>query len=291
MLKRIIQYLKEPFPYSHKKWAIVLVPTVWVFLILLITQPMGLTNANHKLEISLVIALITASVSALVAYIFPLIFKKFYNPNKWTRGKFLLVGLFIILIQPPIFIIAWDYIAQKENIQVINNPLLKLSTWYMVTFIIGVVPTFFLYFITEKLSLKKEFQIFSQSEDTDLKNIFLDDNEISITILGNTKDSLVLSPSKILYAEVIGNYVTIHFIKDDRVEKKSLRMTLSQIIEELSEYPEIVRCHRAFIVNTSNITNVRGNSQGYYLKLYAQEQEVPVSRSYIRIIKDKLNLE
>lgn len=250
---------------------------------------MGISKVDHKFLVVSIFTSLTALVSALVVYVFPLIFSKFYNPDNWTKGKFLSIGFTIIIILAPIFIIIWDYIALNENVAVIPNPILRVITWYLITFIIGIVPTFFLYFITERSYSESVLQIYMRKNE-ELENQSFHENKDLITIAGNTKESIEISPKMILYAEVIGNYVTIHFIKNDKFEKKSMRITLSQIIKELNNYPEIVRCHRAFIVNTSYITNVRGNSQGYFLKLYNSDAEIPVSRSYIKIIKDKLNL-
>ena len=48
---------------------------------------------------------------------------------------------------------------------------------------------------------------------------------------------------------------------------------------------EIIQCHRAFIVNTNKIISAKGNSQGLRLSLENCNNEVPVSRNYVDLVR------
>ena len=60
---------------------------------------------------------------------------------------------------------------------------------------------------------------------------------------------------------------------------------MKQVEEAVSAAPFIVRCHRAFLVNTRRVVRADGNSQGYKLSLEGCEEAVPVSRAYAKEVK------
>lgn len=119
------------------------------------------------------------------------------------------------------------------------------------------------------------------------QNISLIDSN-SIQLSGDTKESVALYPNDILYLESSGNYVKINFLADNVLKVKQIRTTISRLEAELHEYPYLIKCHRAFIVNTQHITKIEGNSQGLKLQIKHMIEEIPVSRSYIKKIKDGL---
>ncbi len=92
------------------------------------------------------------------------------------------------------------------------------------------------------------------------------------------KESLSFFPSQCLFAESDGNYVHFHLIENGKPRKVTIRNSISNIEEQLSEHSEFFRSHRAFIVNLKKVHRKLGNSAGYRLKLLDYEKEIPVSR-------------
>ena len=83
----------------------------------------------------------------------------------------------------------------------------------------------------------------------------------------------------------------MNYLSDNNiVRQKQLRNTISKIEEILQQYPDFIRTHRAFLVNASHIIKIDGNSQGYLLGILHIQDEIPVSRTYIKTIKSKLKL-
>ena len=99
------------------------------------------------------------------------------------------------------------------------------------------------------------------------------------------KEELRFLPSQLLYAESEGNYVTFHLLQEKGVKKKSIRNSISQIEEQLKDYPHFIRTHRAFIVNLRNVTGCQGNSAGYKLKMKNLGVEIPVSRQKAEVFE------
>jgi len=271
--------------YVHRRWLVVMVSLIWVILISAILKPMGMALITNKMRAASILIIITAFALLFVMYALPAIFKKFYAPNNWTFGKFLSIPAAIVFIVSPLAAVATYYISTSENIPITISPVEQLAIWYVRSSFLSLFPTMTFFFLYRNVPsdpiLNNEIHV-DQGNNESGKGF--------VVLSGNTKESLQISPQDFLYAEVLGNYVTVYYLSDNEVQQKSIRTTLQQILEDLDIFPQFVRCHRAFIVNISNITNVKGNSHAYKLSMKNLNTEVPVSKSYTKLIKEKLNL-
>lgn len=284
----ILGYLRKPFPYSHKKWLAVLVPSVWVFFICMVLQPIGLAVISHTIQVGCIITIAAAIISFIVVYLFPLIFRRYHDPERWTVGKHFSVGLTIIVILGPVYAFIFSYISQEIDFIIkIPNSFKHLAFWYMLVLSVGFFPTIFIYFVTKATWLETRLYHIVREEE---KESNTEEIPEIICFRGTTKELLEVLAKDFLYAEVSGNYVKISYIENGEVRQSSLRATLSQVIDSLEEYPQIIRCHRAFIVNISNVLKARGTTKAYCLTLKGTKAEVPVSRSYTKTIKEYLTI-
>ena len=64
-----------------------------------------------------------------------------------------------------------------------------------------------------------------------------------------------------------------------------LRATSKQMEEQLSAYPMMVRCHRAFIVNLQQVEQIISHSGTTQLVMKNCHDAIPVSRSNMAQIK------
>ena len=105
----------------------------------------------------------------------------------------------------------------------------------------------------------------------------------------NEKDFVEFDINDFYYIESSGNYIEIHLLMEDKIIRKTFRSSLKRGLDFFIEIPEVIQCHRAFIVNTTKINNVKGNSQGLRLSLKNCETEVPVSRGFVKNVKNKIS--
>ena len=77
-------------------------------------------------------------------------------------------------------------------------------------------------------------------------------------------------------------------MKDNEMVRKTLRSTLKRALNFLEDIPEVIQCHRAFIVNSSKIINAKGNSQGLRLNLENCDYEITVSRNYVEMVRNQI---
>lgn len=287
-MRSLIQYFFEPFPYFHRRWLAVIVSMGWIFLLGMVLKPLGLHQLkNNQFGIILLFMLVAAVSVSTVLYILPLFFKKYFNPETWSKGRYWSSIIVIILIAALISTVVTYYICKWENIPITISPVHQLLIWCMRASLGALLPSVIFYFIYRneqiKATLNREIERFESLETEVVEEL--------VNLTGSTKESLLILPQNILYAEVSGNYVAIHYLNESgENEKKLLRTTLQQVIDVLSSYSQFVRCHRSIIVNVSNITNIRGNSHAYYLTLRNLGSEIPVSKTYTKTIKENLNL-
>ena len=110
----------------------------------------------------------------------------------------------------------------------------------------------------------------------------------SVTLQGTTRESVTLAPDDLLYAESDSNYVNIYHLVDSKPHQTQLRITIHQVEEVLAACPSIRRCHRAFVVNLQHVTSVDSTGHAVSLLLRGVKNPVPVSRTYLTDIREKI---
>ena len=102
---------------------------------------------------------------------------------------------------------------------------------------------------------------------------------LELTLTGTTNESVTLQISHLLFIEAVGNYVKVSHLRDDQVHTDMLRATMKQMEETLHDYPMIVRCHRAFLVNLGQVEQIVSHSGSTQLLINHCHESLPVSRS------------
>ncbi len=100
-----------------------------------------------------------------------------------------------------------------------------------------------------------------------------------LTLTGTTNDSVTLQVDDLLYIEAVGNYVKVSHLHNGQVHTDMLRATMKQMEETLQDYPMIVRCHRAFLVNLGQVEQIISLSGSTQLLINHCHESLPVSRS------------
>ena len=115
----------------------------------------------------------------------------------------------------------------------------------------------------------------------------LDTSEPSgeLTLTGTTNESVTLLISHLLFIEAVGNYVKVSHLREGQVHADMLRATMKQMEETLQDYPMIVRCHRAFLVNLGQVEQIISHSGSTQLLIKHCHESIPVSRSNMAQIK------
>lgn len=283
----MLKVLKQSFPVKYSPWRVVVLSSFTVFFLLTIFQPFGLSNLGTEKWFRIIgFTGVTAFSTSVVTLLFPFIFKRYYSIEKWTIGKYLFnTALIVLFIGIGNFTFDWN-ITNRPSETFWN----VCFSYFIITFLVGIVPITVITFLSQNYILShnlREARLLNQQLLDKPDNVdMLYSKQEMILLTGTTKESLSLSPYNILYLEASGNYVKVTYLEGNEIVKTILlRTTISLLEETLKPYPIIQRCHRAFLVNISYITNVQGNMQGFSLDLKHINNEIPVSRTYAKRIK------
>ena len=110
-----------------------------------------------------------------------------------------------------------------------------------------------------------------------------------LTLSGTTNESVTLQISHLLYIEAVGNYVKVCYLRESQTHTDMLRATMKQMEETLRPYPMIVRCHRAFLVNLTQVEQIISHSGSTQLLIRHCHESLPVSRSNMAQVKAAIN--
>lgn len=91
---------------------------------------------------------------------------------------------------------------------------------------------------------------------------------------------LSVNQSNLLYIESADNYVYIWYLNKDHLTKFMLRSSL-KTIEESMRQTSVLRCHRSYMANFSQVKVIRRQRDGIYLEFGLENvPDIPISKTY-----------
>ncbi len=269
----------QPYPYHYHFRGLLrlaIISFVAVFVFLWLFEPFHVNPEEQKLDYWL-ICLLHASVPVFIFYFYfsllNLVVSERVKDN-WTLGKevlhlgslFFLFGIASFLLRDVIYTNpdnwSWRYFFEEIKNTFLGGTLIS-SLLILLNF-------YRLYAATQKQAL--------------LLNIHLPETKVKelqpISIATQVKaDDFDLKIETFLFARAEGNYVEIFCRTEDGVKKELKRITLTKLESQLSILPQLIRCHRAYLVNTTNIYRIDGNAQGYRVSFAGTTEQALVSRN------------
>lgn len=282
MLKR---YLQQPYPFRFNKWRLLLSISFFIGLFIVVFQPFGLSKVNgtHRTAFLLGYGLVTFVVLFINLMVVQNLFKGFFSSERWTVFK-------------QITWLSWIVFSIGVGNYIYTTLFLHQWSWYafvlfqFFTFVIALFPIVTLTIVNQNRLLAQNLQLAHEFNQSISHQTQQPESDYVKLVADNEKDYVSLRMSDLLYIESVGNYVELYYLKDMEVQRTILRSTLKRLETQLEPYSTVLKCHRAFLVNVSNVSEVKGNSQGLRLLLKHSDVEIPVSRSMSKNLKSALNL-
>lgn len=298
--------MNQPFGVkTPRRGRIVCVVTLLVLFVLGVFQPFGIAEVTGSRKIVIVSLSAAGSLAGLgvILYLLPRLFPRYYAPEHWTVGKNILNQLSIVVaigLCVGGFLVAWTtwslgHAPAHASFHLFGELFLAVG-------IVSPIPLAVTAEMVRNQHLQSHLREMEEmnryvsrlpespaslapeaGENLSRRETVDPAKEVSspaVRLSGSTKDHLLLNPASLLYLESCGNYVKIFYEAEGKPKQKLLRATIKQMEDALQPYPFILRCHRAFLVNTDQVVRIQGNSQGYRLQFEQTEEEVPVSRAY-----------
>ena len=125
---------------------------------------------------------------------------------------------------------------------------------------------------------RKKMGIVAEKDDTRHQILFSDEK-------GNLR--LSVNIDNLYYIEAADNYVNICYKNKERTTKFCLRNTLKNI-ENMDFAPDLVRCHRSYIINFKKVKVLKKEKTGLFVELDDKDiPDLPVSKTYAQLVLDK----
>ncbi len=102
----------------------------------------------------------------------------------------------------------------------------------------------------------------------------------------NNGESFTVINADILLIKSADNYVEIFYMEGEHLKNQLLRNTLKRIEQHLKAYPNLMRCHRTFIVNSLYAEKLLKSDHHYQLSIKHFPDPIPVSRQYLLKIRE-----
>lgn len=283
----IIKYLNQPFPKADNKWKTIIFVSLFVALFLIIFQPFGINLMEKTYPKILFLGgygIVTCIVLIIDLIIIERLFPNFFQERNWVIWKefvWLLWVIFSIGLGNAIYTAV--FFAHKA-------PTLDLIiVFQFLTLAVAVIPITILVISKQKYLSKKH----SVSADDMNKKLSKESTEAhidhTVKIFGDKlKDFIEIEMSDFLFIESSGNYIEVHYLENTKDVRKTLRNTIKNALLFFQDIPEVIQCHRAFIVNIEKIMNAKGNSQGLRLDLENCDTEIPVSRNFVDLVRNQI---
>lgn len=112
--------------------------------------------------------------------------------------------------------------------------------------------------------------------------------EVAIVRSERTSATLEICINSFIAAEAQGNYCMFYIRKNAGIQRRVIHISLKSLIDQLSTYQCIVRCHKSFVVNLNGVREIRGNSRGYVFYFSDEVDPVPISRNYQKSVMDSV---
>lgn len=289
-MKKITDWLSTPYYFNPSikfKFKISISIGMFVFLFLYIFKPFYLASfVDIVLQYTALIGFITFLGVFFILFIPPLFFKNYFNEDKWTIGRNLL------LIITGIFITGsclWYFGNLFKNLYTYNS--ISYLRYLTYTYLVGTLPVVSFIYLNEKnITKKRENNVLKIKKNKKQNEVIISKKLIKeITINSdNGKENITFQIDNLVYITSQGNYASFFLKNEKDLTEKILRVTLTKIANELEEYSNIIRCHKSYIVNINVINDISGNARGYLLKSDFIPIDIPVSRIFSKQSLQKL---
>ncbi|WP_420571837.1 LytTR family DNA-binding domain-containing protein [Kordia sp.] len=241
---------------------------LWVFIFFYYVEPFDMYELPPPDRI---FAVFGYTAVGILTYIFTIPIQRllYKLAGTWT---FLQEGLFILsllIIGGGIGYLFFKFILLE------NDPYAHTFSYF---FFQNVIPTVFL-MIPVIIFLRWMF-----SEKTIVETTS-DTKERVIVIKGENKaEVLHIKETELVFIESANNYVKVFYILNDELKSELFRNKISVLQKE---FPFLLKTHRSFLINPIHFLEWKRESSQTILILKPETTEIPVSKTYKKLLVEK----
>lgn len=280
---KIKEFLNQPYPFPAKQWKTVISISLAIGIFMFMLQPFGLASVELKNKGLFLLGYSLATCIPLIinTFLLPYLFSEY----SWTIVKQILWTSWVIFC---LGLANYGYTALFFN--AFHFSFNILLTFQVYTFFIGIIPVSILALVRQNrlLKINKDGAEVLNEGLNHPQVEFKPDEQLEL-LADNEKSKLALSVSDLAFIESVGNYIHVFHKRENELVQSVLRSSMVKAEAQINHHSTLIKCHRAFIVNLNYIEEIKGNAQGYRLKIKDSHHEVYVSRQYTKLLKSALN--
>ncbi|GAA5032961.1 hypothetical protein GCM10011506_22830 [Marivirga lumbricoides] len=285
LIKSLIGFFQQTYPFYYTKsnsWKYFLLIFLIAFSFNFIFEPFNVNRGEHKMSYFWICFLHTFIPSLIALIYFSLLdyFSKSYRT--WTVGnEFIHILIVLLVIGIENFLIR-DIIYNNPN----NWSYAYFFEEIRNTFLVGFLIIVLIIPINYNFQLRKNNEAALQVKESGSK---ANDKNSTQLIQAQVKaDEFKLVLDDLIAVRSDGNYSEF-FIQSEKEPVKLLkRISLKELEMQLTDFPEILKTHRGWLVNLNTVVQTQGNAGGYQLTLSGLSIKVPVSRSLIPNFNERM---
>lgn len=248
--------------------------SLFVSSFLLVFRPFGLTSLSGVYGMAIIggFGLVTFGVLLFTHLVIPFLLPKQFASSSWTVARE--IGWFLLHIS----LIGLGNLAYLAAFNLSTVDLSTILNFQFYTLAVGSIPI-----VASTLTKAPNSSSLEKTGSTVHVPGFIE-------LRGkNREEVLRLKPQQLIALQSEGNYVKVIVGTAGKQKSRLLRGSLSGIEEQLKENPSLRRVHRTAIINTANILELKGDSQGGRVWLKGMDSPLPVSRSHIRSLRQRIS--
>lgn len=273
-----MNFLKKEYPKYNAEniaWKNALFTAAAVLLIFLLLQPFGFRSKAIALKLILYPGY---TLLAFFYYLTVFFVVRYFHKKKQTwslKNEIITRVIGVAILTIIIHLFTWI---------VVDDMPLTLDWYFKLfyhTFSLFLLIAVIEYFYYNSHSASKKI---NESHESEAERLMPE-----IIVINLEKEQIEINRSKIVFIQSIGNYLEfcIHEA-NGAVNRVSKRGRLHQVEKDLISCAEFYRCHRAFIVNMKHVFQLRGNIKNARIIFEGEKQQIPVSRSNYKNLKNLL---
>jgi hypothetical protein len=252
--------------------------SLFVFIALFLLRPYGMHVQGNLFLTCLGYGLVTFGVAVVYSFTTTRIFGWKKCGDNWTLWKWIVDSILLLAC-----ISVGNFIFYNFTVGWTAFEPFVLATITIPTVTIGLFPVAFSGMAVQLRAERKnqrEAGLISLTPKTPLA-------PAAAPHLLALSGTFSVDPTALLFCESRQNYVRCVYLREGIVAEETIRATLSGLETELVGH-RLLRCHRSYLINPDHIREARGNAQGLKLSMIGTEEEVPVARAYVSLLRLKL---
>lgn len=277
------EYLNRPFPYldpiSHRI-SLAVFCAVFSAVFLNLFEPFDLDSWTILKDYNSRFPILLFALAGLIFLLLSQIgLRRLLNVDAFNLGNFALWFVGEILLLSII-----NHFFFGDSKELVDEMIFEFGLTLKYTFLVLLIPygMILLYFSSRTTKEKEE----ERARNTEVQ--LPEQVKVLHLTSENEKELLSIKAKHLLFLKSESNYVAVFYLVEGQLKKQLLRSSLKKLAQEI-KYPELIRVHRSYMVNISQLVSVSRNAKAYELILEkAEGYAIPVSPTYMEVFDEKL---